>query len=67
MQVQANRLLVKHGATLDDTLGMYHIGRFSFDTRKNNIAIYSSGIKIKTLPVSEFTLDTIKKTLKERK
>jgi len=58
-----NALLVKHGAILD-RYGIYHIGNYKFDTRAVNLKIFSSKVKIKSIPMMKVALDSLERLLK---
>ena len=58
-----NALLVKYDATLD-RWGMYHIGKYKFDTRKVNLKITVNDLKILSTSMSKLTLEEFEKRLK---
>lgn len=49
-------ILIDAGAT-QDRWGMYHIGEYKFDTRKVNMKIYKSKIKISSKPMVDVSVE----------
>jgi len=52
---QLNTILEQAGATLD-RWGMYHIGKYKFDTREVNMKIYHEKIKFKSVPMTKIEI-----------